>query len=400
MNPYDDFDEYLRLAEVPTIRFVISNTTEAGIAFDDTCKLHDRPASSYPGKLVQLLWHRFCTFGGDPSKGLIIMPCELIFLNGHHLRECIDRYVELWRDDFGERYEAFRQWVATCCHVCATLVDRIVPGFPRREIADIQERLGYEDNMVVQGEAFHLWVIETAPGLPIEQLEREFPATKAGLNVVFTHNEAPYHERKVTLLNGPHTVLAPVAFLSGINIVRDACKHPVVGRFVDRVMNHELMSTLNLPEAELRQFAADVMERFLNPFVDHQVTSIMLNSFPKFQTRDLPGLKTYLERRGELPKGIVLGLAAITTYYRGGTRSDGVAISPNDDQRILDLLTALWQTGDMRKIAEGVLGADELIWHEHGNLNDIPGLTDMLTSMLEKIQRQGMLATVEELLEE
>jgi len=319
MNPYDDFDEYLRLAEVPTIRFVISNTTEAGIAFDDTCKLHDRPASSYPGKLVQLLWHRFCTFGGDPSKGLIIMPCELIFLNGHHLRECIDRYVELWRDDFGTRYEAFRQWVATCCHVCATLVDRIVPGFPRREIADIQERLGYEDNMVVQGEAFHLWVIETAPGLPIEQLEREFPATKAGLNVVFTHNEAPYHERKVTLLNGPHTVLAPVAFLSGINIVRDACKHPVVGRFVDRVMNHELMSTLNLPEAELRQFAADVMERFLNPFVDHQVTSIMLNSFPKFQTRDLPGLKTYLERRGELPKGIVLGLAAITTYYRGGT---------------------------------------------------------------------------------
>ncbi len=400
MNPYDDFDEYLRLAEVPTIRFVISNTTEAGIAFDDTCKLHDRPASSYPGKLVQLLWHRFCTFGGDSSKGLIIMPCELIFLNGHHLRECIDRYVELWRDDFGSRYEAFRQWVATCCHVCATLVDRIVPGFPRREIAEIQERLGYEDNMVVQGEAFHLWVIETAPGLPIEQLEREFPATKAGLNVVFTHNEAPYHERKVTLLNGPHTVLAPVAFLSGINIVRDACKHPVVGRFVDRVMNHELMSTLNLPEAELRQFAADVMERFLNPFVDHQVTSIMLNSFPKFQTRDLPGLKTYLERRGELPKGIVLGLAAITTYYRGGTRSDGVAISPNDDQRILDLLTRLWQTGDMRKIAEGVLGADELIWHEHGNLNDIPGLTDMLTSMLEKIQRQGMLATVEELLEE
>lgn len=327
------------------------------------------------------------------------MPCELIFLNGHHLRECIDRYVELWRDDFGERYEAFRQWVATCCHVCATLVDRIVPGFPRREIGEIQQRLGYEDNMVVQGEAFHLWVIETAPGLPIEQLEREFPATKAGLNVVFTHNEAPYHERKVTLLNGPHTVLAPVAFLSGINIVRDACKHPVVGRFVDRVMNHELMSTLNLPEAELRQFAADVMERFLNPFVDHQVTSIMLNSFPKFQTRDLPGLKTYLERRGELPKGIVLGLAAITTYYRGGTRSDGVAISPNDDQRILDLLTRLWQTGDMRKIAEGVLGADELIWHEHGNLNDIPGLTDMLTAMLEKIQRQGMLATVEELLD-
>ncbi len=395
LNPYQDFDAFLRLAEQPEMRFVISNTTEAGIAFDPACRLSDKPASSYPGKLVQLLWHRFKTFNGDPAKGFIIMPCELIFLNGHHLRECIDQYVELWREDFGDAYENFKKWTTECCYVCATLVDRIVPGFPKKDIGKIQETIGYEDNMVVQGEAFHLWVIETAPNLPLEQLAKEFPAERAGLNIVLTHNEAPYHERKVTLLNGPHTVLSPVAYLSGIDIVRDACQHPIVGRYIHKVQFDELMQTLNLPMDELQQFAGDVLERFLNPYVDHQVTSIMLNSFPKFQTRDLPGLKTYLQRKGELPKGLVLGLAAIITYYKGGVRADGAPIKPNDDARIVALLDELWQTGDTRKIAEGVLAAKDLIWHEHGDLNEIPGLTDMLTQMLDSIQQKGMLKTVE-----
>ena len=400
LNPYQDFDAFLRLAEQPEMRFVISNTTEAGIAFDPACRLADRPASSYPGKLVQLLWHRFKTFDGDPEKGFIIMPCELIFLNGHHLRECIDQYVELWREDFGSDYERFKRWTSESCYVCATLVDRIVPGFPRKDIQKIQQQLGYEDNMVVQGEAFHLWVIETAPNLPLETLAREFPAGEAGLNIVFTHNEAPYHERKVTLLNGPHTVLSPVAYLSGIDIVRDACQHPIVGKFVHQVQFEELMQTLNLPMDELQQFARDVLERFVNPYVDHQVTSIMLNSFPKFQTRDLPGLKTYLERKGTLPQGLVLGLAAIITYYKGGVRADGAQIQPNDDPRIMQLLTDLWQTGDTHRVAEGVLAAKDLIWHEHGDLNAVPGLTEMLTRMLDSIQEKGMLATVEDMVKE
>ena len=326
------------------------------------------------------------------------MPCELIFQNGHHLADCIRQYIELWKDELGADFQAFKQWFEQSCYVCATLVDRIVPGFPRKDIDAIQQKVGYADQMVVQAEAFHLWVIETAPNLPIEQLAREFPADKAGLHVIFTHDESPYHERKVTLLNGPHTVLSPVAFLAGLNIVRDACQHDVIGPFVRRVMYDELLPTLNLPEDELRRFADDVMERFCNPFVDHQLTSIMLNSFPKFQTRDLPGLKTYLERKGTLPKGIVLGLAAICVYYRGGERADGTAIQPNDDPRIMQLLTDLWQTGDTRKVAEGVLAAAELIWHEHGDLNVIPGLTDLLTQSIDSILRDGMMETVKKLI--
>lgn len=381
INPYRDFDDYEKLAELPDVRFVVSNTTEAGIAFDASCRLSDRPASSYPGKLTQLLYHRFRYFNGDPHKGLIIMPCELIFQNGHVLKKTIEQYIDLW--NLGDE---FRTWFETACRVYATLVDRIVPGFPKKEIDEIQRKLQYQDRMVVQGEAFHLWVIEA-----LEELEQEFPAGKAGLNVLFVPSEAPYHARKVTLLNGPHTVLAPVAFLSGIDIVRDACQHPVVGAYVRRVMFDELMETLDLPKPELMQFAEDVLERFNNPFVDHQVTSIMLNSFSKFATRDLPGLKVYLQRKGRLPEGIVMGLAAILTYYKGGVRADGVAYSPNDLPEIISFMQELWATGDIRKLAEKVLAAD-WIWHE--NLNEIPQLTDRLVYYLQAIRQDGMLSVV------
>jgi tagaturonate reductase len=384
LSPYQDFDAFLSLAEQPEMRFVISNTTEAGINFDPSCKLDDAPASSYPGKLTQLLYHRFKHFAGDPTKGLIIFPCELIFLNGHKLKETIYQYIELW--NLGEEFKA---WFESACGVYATLVDRIVPGFPRKEIEQIKAKLDYDDNMVVQGEAFHLWVIE-AP----ESVAEEFPANKAGLNVLFVPSEEPYHERKVTLLNGPHTVLSPVAFLAGVDIVRDACQHEVIGKFIHRVMFDELMETLNLPKAELQKFAEDVLERFNNPFVDHQVTSIMLNSFPKYATRDLPGLKEYLKRKGSLPEGLVLGLAAIMVYYRGGKRADGVEIIPNDAPEIMALLTQLWSEGSVENLVERVLGTTS-IWGE--DLNSIPLLAERVAYYIDKIQNQGMLQTVKEL---
>ena len=381
LNPYTQNAEFLALAENPEIRFVISNTTEAGIAFDPSCKLDDKPASSYPGKLTQLLYHRYEHFNGDMTKGFIILPCELIFLNGKELKKCIYQYIDLW--NLGE---GFKAWFEQACGVYCTLVDRIVPGYPKDTIDQIHERIGFKDNLVVKGEIFHLWVIE-AP----ESVAAEFPADKAGLNVLFVPSEAPYHERKVTLLNGPHTVLSPVGYLSGLDTVKECVEDPQVGQFVRKVMYGELMETLNLPKEELQAFADSVVERFLNPYVKHFVTSIMLNSFPKYKTRDLPGLKTYLERKGELPKGLVLGLAAIITYYKGGKRGD-VEIVPNDDAAIVALLKDLWATGDLRKVAEGVLAA-EFIWGE--NLNEIPGLTDLVVADLEIIQNEGMRAAVE-----
>jgi len=384
LNPYTQFDEYMKLAENPEMRFVVSNTTEAGIAFDPACKLDDAPAKSYPGKLTQLLYHRFKTFNGAADKGLLVFPCELIFHNGTELKKCIEQYIELW-----ELGEEFKNWFETACGVYSTLVDRIVPGYPRETIAEILEKIQLEDKLVVQAEIFHLWVIE-AP----EWVSKEFPADKAGLNVLFVPSEKPYHERKVTLLNGPHTVLAPVGYLSGLDIVREMIEDDVIGAFVRKVMFEELLPTLDLPKEELEKFASDVLDRFRNPYVKHFVTSIMLNSFPKFKTRDLPGLKIYLERKGELPAGLVLGLAGIITYYKGGKRGD-VEIVPNDDKAITDLLTELWATASVEAVAKGVLAA-EFIWGE--DLNNVAGLTEKVISYLTSIQEKGMLETVKAIL--
>ena len=380
LNPYSQFQDYLKLAENPDMRFVISNTTEAGIAFDDSCKPDDSPASSFPGKLTQLLFHRFKTFNGAMDKGLIMLPCELIFHNGTELKKCIEQYIALW--NLGEE---FKQWFEKACGVYCTLVDRIVPGYPRDTINEILEKVQLEDKMVVKAEIFHLWVIE-AP----ESVAKEFPADKAGLNVLFVPSEKPYHDRKVTLLNGPHTVMSPVAYLSGIDTVSEGLKDEVIAKFVDKVMFKELLETLDLPKAELEKFGADVLDRFKNPFVKHFYTSIMLNSFPKFKTRDLPGLKIYLERKGELPLGLVLGLAGIITYYKGGKRGD-VEITPNDDKAITDLLTELWNSGDVAKVAHGVLAA-EFIWGE--DLNKVKGLTSKVVEYLTSIQNKGMYETV------
>jgi len=380
LNSYTQFDEYMELAENPDIRFVISNTTEAGITFDPDNKFDDKPANSYPGKLVQLLHHRYETFDGAKDKGLIIFPCELIFENGRVLKECINKYIEHW--DLGENFSA---WVNDNCGIYSTLVDRIVPGYPRETADEIKKKIDFNDKLLDEGEIFHLWVIE-AP----ENVAKEFPADKAGLNVLFVPSEEPYHERKVTLLNGPHTVLSPVGYLSGLNTVRECVEDEIIGAFVRKVMFDELLPTLNLPKNELEKFAADVLDRFRNPYIKHQVTSIMLNSFPKYKTRDLPGLKTYLSRKGVLPDGLVLGLAAIITYYKGGKRGDDEIVI-QDDQKIIDLLQSLWSSGCTKQIAEGVLAAG-FIWGE--DLNKIPGLTDKVSGYLNAIQDKGIVEVV------
>jgi len=384
VNPYSDFESYLKLAEQPEMRFIISNTTEAGIVFDPSCRFSDRPALSYPGKLTQLLYHRYEHFRGNLSKGFIILPCELIYRNGDELKRCILQYIDHW-----VLPEAFRQWFLQACGVYCTLVDRIVPGYPKDNVAELTGRIGMEDSLLVKSEVFHLWVIE-AP----EKVADEFPAARAGLNVLFTDDETPYHRRKVTLLNGPHTVLSPVGYLSGLNTVRKCVEDPLIGKYVRKVMSDELMPTLDLPPEELHSFADDVLDRFANPYVRHLLTSIMLNSFPKFRTRDLPALKEHLRRNGHLPQAIVFGLAAICTYYRGGLRGEDV-ITPNDDPKILSRLKELWDTGDVRRVAEGVL-AERHIWDE--DLNGIPGLADLLTSHLKLITTLGMRTAVEKIL--
>jgi len=386
LNPYHDYRSYLELAANPDMRFVFSNTTEAGIIFDPACKLEDAPASSFPGKLTQLLFHRFQIFQGALDKGLLIFPCELIFHNGEKLKECIEQYISLWA--LGDE---FKLWFDTACGVYSTLVDRIVPGFPKDTISEIEQKTQFKDQLVVKAEIYHLWVIEA----PVA-VANEFPADKAGLNVLFVPSEKPYHERKVTLLNAPHTALSAVGYLCGLDTVREIVEHEVMGEFVKKLMFNELLSTLNHPKAELERYGNAILDRFRNPFVKHYVTSIMLNSFAKYKARILPALKIYTESTDQLPSALVLGLAGILTYYKGGKR-DEQEIVPNDDAVIITFMTEVWSLADIDKVAPLVLGAT-FIWDE--DLTQINGLTDKLAEYLTSIQEIGMLETVKGVLAE
>ena len=396
INPDNDFEGFLQLADIPEMRFVISNTTEAGIIFDNQCKFNDRPASSFPARLTQLLYRRFKTFEGNEEKGFIILPCELIFDNGKKLKECIDSYIDLWKNELKDDYLPLKKWVNESCYFCSTLVDRIVTGSPKSDLKKLQERIGLEDNLIVQGEVFHLWVIESPENMTVEQLKKEFPAEKADLNVLITESESAYHEMKVRLLNAPHTLLSPVAFLAGINIVRDACTHTEISKYIRRVQIEELLPTIDLPEDALKKYADDVMERFNNPYIDHQLESIMLNAFPKYAARVLPALLFYQKVNNELPAGMVFGLAALINYYKGGKREDGKEIIPNDNPEIISFVKNLWKTEDYHKIAEGILSS-ELLWGKGNDLTLIPGLTSQLTIFLEDIDKKGILESLQSL---
>ena len=269
LNPYTQNAEFMALAEDPNIRFVISNTTEAGIAFDPSCKLEDKPASSYPGKLTQLLYHRYNHFNGDKSKGFIILPCELIFLNGKELKKCIYQYIDLW--NLGE---GFKKFVDEKNVFTNTLVDRINTGYPRGE--DLG--LGYEDNMVNTSEFFHLWVIETD-----YDLDRELPFSSADLNVIITPDKLEmYRTRKVRILNGAHTSLVPYALLSGLDTVKSCIDDPTMNAHLRKCVFEEIVPTLDLPKDELLAYANSVVERFGNPYIKHYLSDISLNSVSKF----------------------------------------------------------------------------------------------------------------------
>ena len=383
INPYTDFDTYLQAAELPELRFVISNTTESGIAFDANCRFTDKPAKSFPGKLVQFLYKRFTHFNGDAAKGLIFLPCELIDRNGDELKKCIVQYARLW-----QLGNAFEEWIESANLFANTLVDRIVTGYPHESAKEIEAEIGCCDSLISESEIFHLWVIEGNAAI-----EKEFPAREAGLNVLFVPEMKPYRDRKVTLLNGAHTILAPVAYLYGLNTVREGAENALIGTFLKKVTADELMPSLNLPRGELESFAADVTERFKNPYIHHQLTGIMLNSFSKYKTRDLPSLKSYVARNGKLPSGLVAGLAAICVYYRGGARGNDT-IAPNDDQATLSLLQQAWRNSSPNEVANTVLQSQEL-WGE--DLTTIEGLRDMLTDYIERIITQGIEPIINEI---
>jgi tagaturonate reductase len=385
INPYESFQAYLQTAEGLDMRYVISNTTEAGIIYDESDKPTDTPPNSFPAKLTVWLYHRYNTFKGETSKGVHIIPCELIEKNADNLKKIILQLAEKWKLE-----EGFTSWLNTACTFNNTLVDRIVPGYPRERIAEITEELGYEDKQVVEGEHFHLWVIE-AP----EELQKELPFPSIGLDVKYVKDLTPYRTRKVRILNGAHTALVPVAYLYGIDTVRESVEHPVVGKFLRDAIFEEIVPTLDLPNEELVQFSNEVIERFRNPFIKHQLLSIALNSWSKFETRVLPSLLEYIKRKGSVPQRLAFSLAATIAFYKGKRGNEDIAL--NDDAATMELLKNAWLKSDgmdatIKNVVTEVLGYQKN-WKK--DLNEVAGLNDAVSKHLRNIQKHGMEKAIE-----
>lgn len=384
LNPYKQWSELTELACSDDLRFVFSNTTEAGIAHVDEDYTRGTCQTSFPAKVTSLLFERFKAGTG----GLVFIPCELIERNGDNLKRIVLQYAEEWKlgDDFCK-------WVCSDNFFLNTLVDRIVPGYPREEVETLTEEFGYKDNLIVAAEIFHLWVIEGP-----EKLAEELPFHKVGLNVVWTDDMTPYRTRKVRILNGAHTSSVPAAFHAGRNTVGEMLDDSDFKAYLTKAIFEEIIPTMTLPEEELKVYAEAVLERFSNPFIRHELLSISLNSVSKWKVRVMPSLLDYLEKKGELPAALTFSLAALIYFYNGlggtGKRGDE-EYSIRDNKEIVEFMEAVWEKGDIDELVECVL-SNESFWGR--DLTEIACMKDRVTENLKSIAANGVRQTVKSLI--
>lgn len=346
VDPYKNYDEYMSLADGEDFRFIISNTTEAGITFDESCKFDDRPCKSFPGKLTQLLYRRY----KNGMKGFIFLPTELIDNNGDALKSCVKKYADLWKLE-----NDFVKWLDKENIFANTLVDRIVTGYPNDETALAHP----EDKFLDTAEIFHLWVIEG-------DFEKELPLKKAGFNVVWTDDAKPYKKIKVRILNGAHTALVTGAILSGIETVGDAMADEKASAFLAKCMKEEILPTIGENDDSIA-FANSVLDRFRNPFIKHKWRAIVLNCVSKFAVRDLPTLLEYKEKNGEYPGCLTMALAYLIYFYKNDTPDDAADV------------TAKMKEGSIAEIL-----SDSSLW-----LSDLSDMTDIITEYYGIIEAKG-----------
>lgn len=384
VDSYFEYDKYMELAAIDTLRFVVSNTTEAGIVFDDSDRFEAAPPKTFPGKLTKFLYHRFEVFQGAMDKGLIMLPVELIDDNGIMLKNCVLQFIDLWK--LGDK---FRDWVENACIFTSTLVDRIITGYPKDAEEKEWEALGYKDQILVTGEPFALWVIESQ-----KDIRREFPLPDSGLPVIFTPNQKPYKQRKVRILNGAHTSFVLASYLCGNEIVKESMDDPHINCFMKQTLYEEVIPTLTLPKQDLEEFAAAVIDRFNNPYVKHSLLAISLNSVSKWRARCLPSFLGYLEKYHKLPTHLTFSLAALMAFYQGDEIKDGALIGSRDgspyrimdDEAVLEFFKENCHK-DTSEFVQSFLSRKDFFGQ---NLGRIEGLKDALITYLEDIKENGM----------
>lgn len=367
VNPFEDWPAFLACAEQRSIDVVISNTTEMGIAYTPAPRPVDEAPATFPARLAAYLQRRFEHFEGDPAAGLVVVPCELVDDNGATLRDAVLRHAADW--EYGPDFAC---WVREHNVFCNTLVDRITPGFPADAEQEWQ-RLGYEDRQLVVSEPFYIWAIEAH-----EEAMRRLPFHRSGLNVPYTPDLRPYRIQKLRVLNGAHTIMAPLGLLLGVETVRDAVTHALLGPFIRRVVDEIVVPYSEMDVATLRAYADTVFERFLNPFVEHRLANITLNSLGKFRIRLLPVLLRYYEAHGAAPPALALALAAQLILYRPASswRIDDVSV-------VTEKMAAYWNNAHDTAQAVRRILADAELWGQ--DLTAVSGLTEGVTSYAERL---------------
>lgn len=389
INFFTDYQQYLELAESPELRIIISNTTEAGIVFNPENRLQDKPQTSFPGKLTAFLYHRFLAFEGDESRGCIIIPCELIENNGEILKAIVVKLAEHWGLS-----DEFVNWLHQANTFCSSLVDRIVPGFPFDSYEEKTKELGYQDDLMVVGEPYHLWVIKGP-----NWLKKELPIQGTGLNIVIVEDLSLYRIRKVRILNGAHTAMTPAAYLFGLETVEEAVLHDQVGLLVRELILEEILPTIAGTREELVAYSQEVLDRFMNPYIKHYLLSISLNSISKFKARNLPVLLDYVGLNGELPKRLVFAFSCLVYFYKG--KRGNQEISLQDSPEILEFYKTIWgkfeQNGlAMKELVEAIL-LEKQFWGM--DLTLIPNLVNSVTENLLNIEQKGVKVALRELFE-
>ena len=387
----DEYDAFMALAHEDALEFVISNTTDAGIAYNEADQFSDCPPSTFPAKLTKFLYERYTYYQGDIQKGLVMVPTELNDDNGQLLKSCVLQYAALWNLD-----DAFTAWLASACRFVDTLVDRIVAGYPAGNIDAIQEELGYEDALLDQAEPFSLWVI----GDP--SLADKFTIGSDKFHVEFTDNIQAFKEQKVRILNGAHTSMVLGAYLSGLDYVGQCMADPVVRRSLDQTVFGEIVPTVDLPREKAEAFAKAVYERFENPFVNHALLAISLNSISKWKGRILPTFKDSVAATGKLPKWLTYSLAALLAFYRSTEEGDGCLIGAraagntyeiHDDAEKLAFIKENAAKSTAEYVRAVMSHSD--FWGE--DLTAIAGFADAVTAHIDRMAEVGVKAHIEEL---
>lgn len=377
-------DYFLKTAEIPTIQYVISNTTEAGIQFSPQDQFEEIAPNEFPAKLTRWLFARWQYFGSSSESGCVFLPCELIENNGVELKKCILQYANLWKLS-----EDFKQWVNQYNYFCNTLVDRIVTGFPKNNIEGIYADLGFEDKLIVKAEPYHSWVIE-AP----ERVLSTIPFLLSNFNVTFTHDLNIHRQLKVRILNGAHIAMVPIGYLSGIETVRESVENEVLGRFIQDLLQKEILPTLDYPKPSLKKYTNTILDRFKNPFIRHQLIDISLNAIPKFKVRVLPSLLIYTAQKQQIPKRICFAFATLIFFYKGERAGETVPLKATPE--VITFFHELWQSepssmNQVQDMVEKVL-SHKNFWEQ--NLTKVGGLKNAVSNYLWDIHRIGVLKSL------